>query len=121
MGKLNHQVKKSLVKKYADMLDAGQIIPDDLFVAIRAEEKIADDDQANEVLVELRDEETAKVKVEPYQNQIFEEWKVDARKVDGEWQFEQLKKIRNVKISQDMADRMNEQSRNSRLRYYLPA
>lgn len=51
-------------------------------------------------------------------NQPYEEWKVDVRKEDGVYHFEQRKKIKTVFITHATADRLNTQTRNSGVKYY---
>lgn len=54
-------------------------------------------------------------------NQPYEEWKVDVSKLDGQYHFEQRRKVKTVFITGAMADRLNTQTRNSGVRYYKVA
>lgn len=54
-------------------------------------------------------------------NSEFEEWKVDPISKDGpneDKNFDKVRKIKAVRIPEDMAARLNEQSIESKIRYY---
>lgn len=55
-------------------------------------------------------------------NSEFEEWKVDLRNKDAKENkdeaFDKVRKLKTVRIPEDMAARLNEQSAESKIRYY---
>ncbi len=69
-------------------------------------------------------EETLEKEVAPLKdnaNSEFEEWKIEAIKdkdAEGGYTYDKVKHIKDVRIPEETAERLNIQSMNSKLRYY---
>jgi len=59
------------------------------------------------------------VKATKTANSVYEEWKMDISHEGGEATLAKVKKIKDVKITDDRAARLNEQAMNRRVKYFL--
>lgn len=138
MAKMNALKKNKAVKKYADdfkadpasaeaKMSADGYSDEEIFQITEA----LTAEQSDEELNTKKPEKKSKAAVSESKNGIFEKWAVEVKiekDEDGDPKldkygrtipyFDKIKQLRTVKITQEQADILNSQSRNTNLRYY---
>lgn len=115
--------KIKLVEKYQEL--KGQE-PENITEAIQTGEPKLKPEEVQEIVGEL-----TKPPEPTSLNQTFEEWIVEPVYIHHEakrgvpaWRelksFDKLKKVKDTRITPDRAELLNEQSEQSKIRYYLP-
>jgi hypothetical protein len=116
-------------KKYLAMKEAG-MTAEELKAEMLAggvEEAEADaliEEAYSEAPEQSQDTEKEKSSTKPPKtaetaNSIYEEWKMDVSRENGSPVLEKVKKIKDVKMTEDRAARLNDHAENRKIKYFL--
>lgn len=125
---MHHLQVKKYAKQYADEFkEIGESA-----LKLKLSDEGMEDTDIEDIIDKIKETDEPKEAKEPKKapkvdlkgnaNSEFEEWKVDLRDKDAKENkdeaFDKVRKLKTVRIPEDMAARLNEQSAESKIRYY---